>query len=519
MSDKITIFDTTLRDGEQSAGVAFTLEEKLEIARQLERLHVDVIEAGFPATSPGDMQAVKTIAKEVRGLTVAVLARAIAADVEAAWEGVKEAADPRIHVFINTSDLQMANQLRKSRSEVLEQAETMVKLAAKYTSNVEFSAMDATRSDPEFLYQIIERCIQAGAKTINVPDSVGYAIPEEIGTLFRKVIENVPSAHKAIFSVHAHNDLGLATANALSAIQAGARQLEVTVNGIGERAGNTALEEVVMAIKTRKDFMSFHTDIVTPEIYRTSKLVESKSGMRVQNNKAIVGKNAFRHGSGIHQDGILKMRQTWEIMDPDDIGIPHGTQLVIGKLSGRHAFKEKVRDLGFELSDEELQRAFDMVKHLADKKVTIDDRDIEAIVSDQLGEVNNPAWTLERIQVSAGDHTMATATLQLKDPEGNIKQDAAIGTGPVDAVYKAMNRITGIVPVLTEFSVKSVTEGIDAQGEVTIRIEDNGATFTGRAADTDIVVASARAYSIALNRLIANSRPSKRPKPPADNDK
>ncbi len=510
MSDQIKIFDTTLRDGEQSAGVAFTLEEKLEIARQMERLGVDSIEAGFPASSPGDMQAVKAISKEIRGLTVAVLARAVPGDIDAAWEGIKEAADPRIHVFINTSDVQIANQLRKSREEVLEQAEAMVRKAAQFTSNIEFSAMDATRTAPDFLYAIVERCIAAGATTINIPDSVGYAIPEEIGAIFRGVMEHVPNVHKAVLSIHAHNDLGLAAANALSAIQAGARQLEVTMNGIGERAGNTALEEVVMAIKTRKDFLNFHTNIVTKEIYRTSKLVESKSGMRIQYNKAVVGKNAFRHGSGIHQDGILKMRQTWEIMDPDEIGIPHGTQLVIGKLSGRHAFKEKVRELGFSLSDEELQRAFEMVKNLADKKVSIDDRDIEAIVSDQLGEVENPPWVLEHIQVTAGDHSMATATLKLKDPEGNIKQDAAIGTGPVDAVYKAMNRITGIAPILTEFSVKSVTEGIDAQGEVTIRIEDNGMTYTGRSADTDIVVASARAYSIALNRLLLSRRPIKR---------
>jgi 2-isopropylmalate synthase len=516
MSDKIRIFDTTLRDGEQSAGVAFTLEEKLEIARQMERLGVDILEAGFPATSPGDMQAVKSISKEIRGLTVAALARAIPADIDAAWEGIREAADPRIHVFINTSDVQIANQLRKSKEEVLNQAEAMVKHAARYTSNVEFSAMDATRSELEFLYAIIERCIAAGANTINIPDSVGYAIPEEIGGIFRSVMERVPNVRKAVISIHAHNDLGLATANALSAVQAGARQVEVAMNGIGERAGNTALEEVVMAIKTRKDFLHFHTDIVTHELYRTSKLVESKSNMHIQYNKAIVGKNAFRHGSGIHQDGILKMRQTWEIMDPTEIGVPHGTQLVIGKLSGRHAFREKVKELGYELSEEELQRAFDMVKALADKKVSIDDRDIEAIVSDQLGEVENPSWSLDHIQVTAGDHTMATATLKLKDPEGNIRQDAAIGTGPVDAVYKAMNRITGIVPVLTEFSVKSVTEGIDAQGEVTIRIEDEGMTFTGRAADTDIVVASARAYAIALNRLIAGRRPSRKPKMPSD---
>ena len=511
MSDKIRIFDTTLRDGEQSAGVAFTLSEKLEIARQLERLGVDVIEAGFPCSSPGDMQAVRTISKALKDVTVCALARAVKSDIDAAWEGIREAVDPRIHVFINTSDVQMAHQLRKGRDEVLSQAAEMVRHAASYTSNVEFSPMDATRSDPEFLYAIIERCIDAGANTINIPDSVGYAIPEEIHSLFKAVIDNVPNVDKAVISVHAHNDLGLATANSLSAVQAGARQVEVAVNGIGERAGNTALEEVVMALRTRRGFLKCDTGINTKELYRMSKLVESKSGMRIQWNKAVVGKNAFRHGSGIHQDGILKMRETWEIMDPSEIGIPQGTQIVIGKLSGRHAFKDKVKSLGYNLSDDALQRAFDMVKALADKKVSIDDRDIEAIVADQLGKVENPAWTLEHIQVTAGDHAMATATLKLRDPDGNARQDAAIGTGPVDAVYKAMNRITEVVPVLTEFSVKSVTEGIDAQGEVTIRIEENGVTFTGRAADTDIVVASARAYAIALNRLIANQRPSKMP--------
>jgi 2-isopropylmalate synthase len=405
----------------------------------------------------------------------------------------------------------MAHQLRKGRDEVLDLAAEMVRHAASYTSNVEFSPMDATRSDPEFLYAIIERCIAAGATTINIPDSVGYSIPSEIGVLFQKVCNNVSNIDKAVISVHAHNDLGLSTANALSAIQNGARQVEVAVNGIGERAGNTSLEEVVMAIKTRKDFLDYHTDIKTQELYRTSRLVEARSGMRVQWNKAIVGKNAFRHGSGIHQDGILKMRETWEIMDPEEIGVPQGTQLVIGKLSGRHAFKERVKELGYELSDEKLQRAFDLVKALADKKVAIDDRDIEAIIADEMGVVENPAWTLEHIQVTAGDHAKATATLALQDPEGNIRQDAAIGTGPVDAVYKAMNRITGIVPVLTEFSVKSVTEGIDAQGEVTIRIEQDGVACSGRAADTDIVVASARAYSLALNRLIARNRPSRPP--------
>ncbi len=503
MSEKIYIFDTTLRDGEQSAGVAFTAEEKVEIAKQLERLGVDIIEAGFPCATPGDLQAVTDVAREVRGTTIAALARAVQSDIDTAWESIKAAADPRIHVFINSSDIQMAHQLHKDREQVLTQAEAMVRHAAKYTSNVEFSPMDATRSDPRFIYSIVERCIDAGATTINIPDSVGYAIPEETAELFRSIFENVKNIHKARVSFHGQNDLGLCTANTLTAIQNGARQVEVTINGIGERAGNTSLEEVVMAIKTRKDFFGFHTDINTREIWRASKLVETYSGMPVQWNKAIVGKNAFRHGSGIHQDGILKLRETWEIMDPAEIGIPSGTQLVLGKLSGRHAFKVHMQKLGYELTDEELSRAFSAFKELADKKMEVDDRDLEAIVTDNLRGVEEGGWRLDLVQVSAGDHSTPTATLRLVDPEGNIKVDAATGTGPVDAVYRAMNRITGLTPRLTEFLVKAVTEGIDAQGEVTIRIEQDARTYTGKAADTDIIVASARAYMNALNRMLA----------------
>jgi len=502
VTEKIFIFDTTLRDGEQSAGVAFTPHEKLEIARQLEKLGVDIIEAGFPATSPGDLQAVQTISREVRGATICGLARAVASDIDTAWEAVKVAADPRIHVFINSSDIQMAHQLHKDREQVLTQAEAMVRHAAKYTSNVEFSPMDATRSDPRFIYSIVERCIDAGATTINIPDSVGYAIPEELGALFRDIFEHVPNIHKARVSFHGQNDLGLCTANTLSAIQNGARQVEVTVNGIGERAGNTSLEEVVMAIRTRKDFFGFHTDINPKEIYRASKMVESYSGMPVQWNKAIVGKNAFRHGSGIHQDGILKLRETWEIMDPIEIGIPQGTQLVLGKLSGRHAFKVHMQELGYELTEEELNRAFAAFKELADKKMEVDDRDLEAIVNENMRTMEDAAWRLDLVQVTAGDHSTPTATLRLIAPDGNIRTDAATGTGPVDAVYRAMNRITALQPELTEFSVKSVTEGIDAQGEVTIRIEQDGKTYTGRAADTDIIVASAKAYMSALNRML-----------------
>jgi 2-isopropylmalate synthase len=445
---------------------------------------------------------VQQISREVRDTTICALARAVPTDIDTAWEAVREAADPRIHVFINTSDIQMAHQLGKDREQVLTQAEAMVRHAAKYTSNVEFSPMDATRADPRFVFEIVKRCIEAGATTINIPDSVGYAIPEELGGLFRAIFENVPNIHKARVSFHGQNDLGLCTANTLTAIQNGARQVELTINGIGERAGNTSLEEVVMAIKTRKDYFGLETSINTKEIYRASKMVETYSGMPIQWNKAIVGKNAFRHGSGIHQDGILKLRETWEIMDPADIGIPQGTQLVLGKLSGRHAFKVHMEELGYELTEEEMSRVFAAFKELADKKMELDDRDIEALVNENMLSMEDAAWRVEMVQVAAGDHATPTATLRLVDPEGNIRTDAATGTGPVDAVYRAMNRITGLAPSLTEFSVNSVTEGIDAQGSVTIRIEEDGRTYTGRAADTDIIVASARAYLSALNRML-----------------
>ncbi len=503
MSEKIIVFDTTLRDGEQSAGIAFTPDEKLEIARQLERLGVDVIEAGFPCTSPGDLEAVRRISREVRSVGICALARAVPADIDTAWEAVREAAFPRIHVFINASDIQMAHQLRKDRQQVLAQAVSMIRRAAGYTPDVEFSPMDATRSDRDFLFALVEAAIDAGATTINIPDSVGYSIPEELGALFAAVRNSVPNIDRARLSFHGQNDLGLSTANTLSAIQNGARQVEVTVNGIGERAGNTSLEEVVMAIAVRQDLLGFHTDVRAHEIYRTSKLVESLSGMPVQWNKAIVGRNAFRHGSGIHQDGILKLRETWEIMDPSAIGIPEGTQLVLGKLSGRHAFKVHVEGLGYRLSDEELDAAFRAFKELGDKKESLDERDIEAILNDRIRAEETPSWTLEYIQVSAGDST-PTATLRLRNAAGEEFVDAATGAGPVDAVYRAMNRITGLSPALTQFSVKSVTEGIDAQGDVTIRIEQDGRTYTGRAAHPDIITAGARAYLSALNRLVSS---------------
>jgi 2-isopropylmalate synthase len=505
MPEKIFVFDTTLRDGEQSAGVAFTPDEKVEIARQLERLGVDIIEAGFPCSTPGDLEAVQAVAREVRGPTICALARAVQTDVDTAWEAVKGAAEPRIHVFINSSDIQMAHQLNKDREQVLTQAEAMVRHAAKYTSNVEFSPMDATRADPHFIFTIVERCVAAGATTINIPDSVGYAIPEELAMLFRALFEKVPNIHKCRVSFHGQNDLGLCTANTLTAIQNGARQVELTINGIGERAGNTSLEEVVMAIKTRKDFLDFYTEINTREIYPASKLVERYSGIQVQWNKAVVGKNAFRHASGIHQDGILKMRENWEIMDPIEIGMPRESAeetLVLGKLSGRHAFKIHMARLGYPLNDAELNSAFAQFKELADKKIEVDNRDLVAIVTGNMGGVEMGRWRLDTVQVSTGNNSTPMASVSLEGPDGVVSA-AVTGDGPVNAVYKAMNQLTGLSPRLDEYLVKAVTERSDAQGEVTIRVEDNGRYYTGRATDTDVIVASAKAYLAALNRMAA----------------
>ncbi len=504
--EKVTIFDTTLRDGEQSPGVALTTADKIEIARQLEKLGVDIIEAGFPKTSPGDFDAVQTIAREVRGCQIAGLAHANMGAVDACWEAVKVGAQPRIHVFLSSSDIHIMHQLLKDKDTVLEMARTMVARAAGYCGDVEFSPMDATRSDREYVYTMLEQVIVAGATTVNIPDTVGYAIPNEFGQFIKDIFEHVPNIHKARVSVHCHNDLGLAVANSLAAVQAGARQIETCINGIGERAGNAALEEVVMAMKTRRDFLGVETGIRTPELYRTSRLVSDLTGMSVQPNKAIVGANSFRHQSGIHQDGILKMRETYEIMDAKDIGWPSGgAEIVLGKVSGRHGFKARLEELGYELTEEELSRAFMAFKDLADKKAEIDDRDLEALVADKL-RTTAETYRLDFVQVSCGDHASPTATVRVVLPDGSVRGDAAVGTGPVDAVYRAINRIIDIPNELTEFSVKSVTEGIDAQGEVTIRVETNGRSYVGRGADTDIIVASAKAYMNALNRMLAVER-------------
>ena len=516
--DRIIIFDTTLRDGEQCPGATLNVDEKLVIARQLARLGVDVIEAGFAIASPGDFEAVQKIAKTVgteEGPTICSLARAIKADIEAAAEALKPAAHGRIHTFISTSDIHLEYQLKKSRAEVLAIAEDMVAYAKSFMDDVEFSTMDATRTDPEYLYQVLERAIAAGATTINIPDTVGYTTPSEFGALIKGIKENVPNIDQAIISVHGHNDIGLAVANFLEAVKNGARQLECAINGIGERAGNTALEEVVMALHVRRQYFNPYlgrsdeseeplTTIDTRQIYKTSRLVSNLTGMLVQPNKAIVGANAFAHESGIHQDGILKNKLTYEIMDAESIGL-NENQIVLGKHSGRNAFRTRMKELGFELSETELNKAFVRFKDLADKKKEISDWDLEAIANDESQQAPE-LFRLELVQVSCGDKARPTATVALRTPTGEELMDAAIGTGPVDAVYKAINRVVNVPNQLIEFSVQSVTAGIDAIGEVTIRLRHKERVYSGHAANTDIIVASAQAYVNALNRLYGSLR-------------
>ncbi|MFC1917998.1 2-isopropylmalate synthase [Chloroflexota bacterium] len=499
--DKVIIFDTTLRDGEQAAGGTLNIQEKMDIARQLDRLGVDVIEAGFPASSPGDFEAVQRISKEVHRPIICALARAHPDDIDQAWAAVKGAKHPRIHVFLSVSDIHLMHQLKKTRDEILKLARDMVVRAKSYTDDVEFSPMDSSRAEPSYIHQILGAVIDAGANTVNLPDTVGYAIPEEFGSFMEGIFKAVPNIKKAVVSAHCHNDLGLAVSNSLEAIRRGARQVECTVNGIGERAGNASMEEIVMAIKTRNDLYQLTTNIDTRQIYKISRLVSELTGFTVQPNKAIVGANAFRHESGIHQDGVIKMPITYEIMDPRDVGIP-SSSLVLGKLSGRHAFKERLSELGYSLNDDDFSRAFTAFKELADKKKDITDRDIESLVAEEQRTVSE-LYHLDRIQVTCGDRGIPTAAVRLIGPGGKAFADAALGTGPVDAVYKAINRIVGVPNSLTEFTVKSVTEGIDAIGDVLIRIESDGITYTGRGADTDVIVASGKAYMNALNRLLA----------------
>ena len=499
LENKIVIFDTTLRDGEQSPGATMNLSEKMTMARQLEMLGVDVIEAGFPASSPGDFEAVAAIAEKIRTLQVAGLARALKSDIDRDWEALSRGADPRIHIFIATSPLHMQYKLRKDPETVLEMARDAVAYAAKYTSNVEFSAEDASRSDPEFLARVVEAAISAGARTVNIPDTVGYAQPLEFAELIRYLFENVKSSHRAIFSVHCHNDLGLALANTLAAIGAGARQAEVTVNGIGERAGNAALEELVMALNVRRDTYGLDCAIATQQLYPASKLLSSIIGQPLSLSKPIVGANAFAHESGIHQDGVLKKRETYEIMSPEFIGRNH-EDLVLGKHSGRNAIKTRLTGMGYELNDEQIDVVFSAVKSLADKKSQIHDEDLRAVVLEEVYRIPDK-YRLINLSVQSGDTGVPPVAAMVLEIDGKRKQHVCFGMGPVDAVFTGLAEAVGLKPQLLSYTVNAVTGGTDAQAEVTVRLSFNDKPAVGRGAHNDVIMASARAFLNALNRV------------------
>ena len=500
MSKRVYIFDTTLRDGEQSPGISLNVHEKVEIAAQLERLGVDAIEAGFPVASKGDFEAVKAIAQRIRKPIIVGLARAVRGDIERAWEALKYAARPRIHTFIATSDIHMEYKLKMKPEEVLEQVKDAVSYAKSLCEDVEFSAEDGSRTRPEFLFKVIETAIEAGATTINIPDTVGYATPQEFGGLIASIIENVKGIENVILSVHCHNDLGMAVSNSLAAIENGATQVECTVNGLGERAGNAALEEIVMALKTRKGFYGCDTGIETRELYRTSRLVSHLTGVHIQPNKAIIGANAFAHESGIHQHGMLSNRETYEIMTPESVGFRQ-SEMVLGKHSGRHAFEEKLKEMGYiHLDAEEINEAFSKFKDLADKKKFVTDRDIEDLLSEKVIEV--PAiYELEYFHISSGNSTIATSTVRLKKDDMLI-QEAACGDGPIDATFKAIERAAGLKINLKDFYLRAVTSGTDALGEVTVKIGRNGDIYVGRGISTDVIEASAKGYVNAINKML-----------------
>ncbi|ALC16125.1 2-isopropylmalate synthase [Desulfuromonas soudanensis] len=494
----IRIFDTTLRDGEQSPGASMNIEEKLRIAHQLEKMNVDVMEAGFPIASDGDFEAVKRIAQVIKGPQIAGLCRANDKDIDRAWEALKYAGERgRIHTFIATSDIHMKFKLKMSEDQVVEAAVKAVRRAANYTPNVEFSAEDAVRTRLPFLARVVEAVIAAGATTVNIPDTVGYTIPTEYFNIIRYLKENVPNVEKAILSVHCHNDLGLAVANSLAAVQAGAGQVECTINGIGERAGNCSLEEVVMALRTRHDILPFSTNIKTEHIYAASRLLSTITGIVVQPNKAIVGANAFAHEAGIHQHGVMMDKSTYEIMTPESIGL-NQNKLVLGKHSGRHAFNQRISDLGYELGKEDLEKAFVRFKTLADQKKEIFDEDLDVIVADEIIRVPE-TFKLLQMNVTSGSFAAPTATVQM-EVKGKIKKTAVMGDGPVDATFKAIKKLTGSTSRLLSFSVGAITGGTDAQGECTVRLEQDGREILGQGAHPDIIVASAKAYINALNK-------------------
>ncbi len=525
MNNYVRIFDTTLRDGEQSPGATMTSAEKLEVAHNLARLGVDIIEAGFPAASPDDLEAVRRIAVEVgnppagesdaRVPVIAGLARANKSDIDKAWEAVKDAQKPRIHTFLATSAIHMKHKLKMDPEEVIQRVSEMVAYARSLCADVEFSPEDAGRSDPEFLYVVLGEAIKSGATTLNIPDTVGYTTPDEFFSLIDGILKHTPGMREGItVSVHCHDDLGMATANTLAGIRAGARQAEVTINGIGERAGNTSLEEVVMTLKTRRPVYGLETGVDTTQIARVSKLVSNYTGIVVQPNKAIVGANAFAHEAGIHQDGMLKHQTTYEIMRPEDVGV-NQSKLVLGKHSGRHALRSRLAEMGHSLDDVELDKAFTRFKELADRKKTVTDADLEALVADEFYQPRD-VYLLNGLQVSCGTMGMPTASVRLRGPDGKIYTQAAIGTGPVDATYKAIDGIVNVPSTLLEFNIHAITEGIDALGEVTVRIQSKDGhqtmdaqtevefsrVYGGHGADTDIIVASAKAYINALNKLI-----------------
>ena len=518
MDNRVQVFDTTLRDGEQSPGAALNVNEKVEIAHMLAELGVDIIEAGFPISSPGDFRAVQRISREVRNCTVCGLTRAHPKDIDSAAEALKDAANPRIHTGLGVSDVHVKYKLRMTREEALQRGVEAVRRARNLVADVQYFAEDAGRAEPAYLYQVLEKVIAAGATVVNIPDTTGYTYPGEYGDLIRGIVENVPNIDQAVISVHCHNDLGMATANTLAGVLSGARQVEVTMNGIGERAGNTSLEEVVMAIETRRDLTGLSTRINTRHLYPLSRLVSQLTGIPVQPNKAIVGANAFAHSSGIHQDGVLKERTTYEIINPRDVGVPD-SEIVLSARSGRAGLRHRMEELGYDLDDEQFEKAYQRFLVVADKKKTVDTRDLEAIVADEVQLFFDETFQLEHVQVSCGDHSIPTATVRIRDNDGQLYCDADHGTGPVDAIYRAINRVIGEPNELIEFSVQAVTEGIDAVGRVTIRIQadepvkDNGIerrVFSGRGSDNDIVVASAKAYMYALNRLIAARREARR---------
>jgi 2-isopropylmalate synthase len=501
MTDRLIIFDTTLRDGEQSPGAAMTKAEKIRIAKALERLKVDVIEAGFPIASPGDFEAVQAVARTIKDSTVCGLSRTGDADIDRAYEALKDAPSYRIHTFIATSPIHMQKKLKMEPDEVFEAAVRAVKRARNYTDNVEFSCEDSSRSEFEFLSRIVEAVIAAGATTINLPDTVGYAVPEQYGDFIRRIMANVPNSDKAVFSVHCHNDLGLAVGNSLAAVMNGARQVECTINGLGERAGNASLEEIVMAVRTRKDYFPCETRIETTEIMNCSRLVSTITGFPVQPNKAIVGANAFAHESGIHQDGVLKHRETYEIMRAQDVGL-NSNRIVLGKLSGRNALRTRLKELGIEFqSEQDMNDTFKRFKDLADRKSEIYDEDLQALVSDSATETANEHIRLVslRVRTETGETPRATLVLSIGGDERTAEAD---GDGPVDAAYRAIEQIMDSGVQLQLYSVNAITTGTDSQGEVTVRLERAGRIVNGQGADTDIIVASVKAYLNALNKIL-----------------